>query len=195
MLRKIKILIVFSLVVFAGCGLFNTRGVEPPIVSRSNFIPPTAPEIVLENLTVAIFEKNVDNYNKCFVDTGYSPKRFSYTADISSQLQYPIFRYWNLSYENLYFTNLRSLTDPSATSNLFLSNEIINTTIDSVVYDYDYLLRFDHNKPSVAKTVKGKLRFVISSDNRSLWSISSWIDYKQNATDTTWSVLKANFSN
>ncbi len=194
MLKKIKILIFISFIL-SGCGLFNTRDVEPPIVSRSNFIPPTAPEIVLVNFINAISDKNVDNYMKCFTDTSFSPKKFYYTADISSQLQYPIFRFWNLSYENQYFTNLRSLTDPSASSILFLSNEIINTTIDSVVYDYDYLLRFDHNKPSVARTVKGKLRFVLSSDNRSLWSINSWVDYKQNSSDTTWSVLKANFSN
>ena len=195
MLRRIKILFFSVLIVSSGCGLFSTRDVEPPIISRSSFIPPTAPDIVLINFISAITEKNADNYMKCFMDTAYSPKRFIYTADITSQLQYPIFRYWNLSYENQYFLTLRSQTDPSATSNLFLTPENITPTIDSVVYDYIYLLRFDHNKPSVAKTVKGKLRFVISSDNRSLWAINTWIDYKQNDFDTTWSVMKANFSN
>jgi hypothetical protein len=195
LLRRIKILLFSVLIVSSGCGLFSTRDVEPPIISRSSFIPPTAPDIVLVNFISAITEKNADNYMKCFVDTAYSPKRFIYTADITSQLQYPIFRYWNLSYENQYFLNLRSQTDPSATSSLFLTPENITPTIDSVVYDYIYLLRFDHNKPSVAKTVKGKLRFVISSDNRSLWAINTWIDYKQNDIDTTWSVMKANFSN
>jgi hypothetical protein len=195
LLRRIKILFIFVFVSSSGCGLFGTRDVESPIISRSSFIPPTAPEIVLVNFISAITEKNVDNYMKCFVDTNYSFKKFVYTADISSQIQYQIFRYWNLGYENQYFTNLRSLTDPSATSNLFLTPENVTPTIDSVVYDYIYLLRFDHNKPSVAKTVKGRLRFVISSDNRSLWAINTWIDYKQNDGDTTWSVLKANFSN
>ncbi|HEY5123768.1 MAG TPA: hypothetical protein VIK14_08555 [Ignavibacteria bacterium] len=195
MLRNIKILIVFIIFAFSGCGLFDTRDVEPPVDARSNFIPPASPEIVIINIKFAISERNVTNYLQCFVDTSYSEKRFSYTADISSQIQYPVFHYWNLGYENSYFTNLRSFTNPSATSNLFLTNENFTGATDSVVFDADYLLRFDHQKPAVAKTTKGKLRFVLAVDSRSLWSIHRWIDYKINDSDTTWSVLKANFSN
>ena len=194
MLKKFKIIILF-LFLIQGCGLFNTREVEQPVDPRSNFIPPTAPEIVIVNFITAITEKNLNNYMDCFVDTTYSTRKFSYTADIASQIQYPVFRYWNLSYENSYFTNLRSLTNPASSSNLFLSNEIVTTTIDTVVYDSDYLLHVEHQKQAVAQTVKGKLRLVLSADSRNLWSIHRWIDYKVNDGDTTWSVLKANFTN
>ena len=194
MLKKFKIIILL-LFLIQGCGLFNTREVEQPVDPRSNFIPPTAPEIVIVNFITAITEKNLNNYMDCFVDTTYSTRKFSYTADIASQIQYPVFRYWNLSYENSYFTNLRSLTNPASSSNLFLSNEIVTTTIDTVVYDSDYLLHVEHQKQAVAQTVKGKLRLVLSADSRNLWSIHRWIDYKVNDGDTTWSVLKANFTN
>ena len=194
MLKKFKIIILL-LFLNQGCGLFNTREVEQPVDPRSNFIPPTAPEIVIVNFITAIAEKNLNNYMACFVDTTYSTRKFSYTADIASQIQYPVFRYWNLSYENSYFTNLRSLTNPASSSNLFLSNEIVTTTIDTVVYDSDYLLHVEHQKQAVAQTVKGKLRLVLSADSRNLWSIHRWIDYKVNDGDTTWSVLKANFTN
>jgi len=194
LLKKFKIIILF-LFLIQGCGLFNTREVEQPVDPRSNFIPPTAPEIVIVNFITAITEKNLNNYMDCFVDTTYSTRKFSYTADIASQIQYPVFRYWNLSYENSYFTNLRSLTNPASSSNLFLSNEIVTTTIDTVVYDSDYLLHVEHQKQAVAQTVKGKLRLVLSADSRNLWSIHRWIDYKVNDGDTTWSVLKANFTN
>lgn len=194
MLKKIKILILISLL-SSGCGLFDTRDVEQPVDPRSNFIPPTAPEIVIVNFVNAISDKNLNDYMACFVDTTYSTRKFSFTADIASQIQYPVFRFWNLSYENAYFTNLRSLTNPSSNSNLFLSNENITTTIDSVVYDTDYLLHVEHQKQSVAQTVKGKLRLVLSADSRNLWAIHRWIDYKVNDSDTTWSVLKANFAN
>jgi len=192
--KKIKILILIFLL-FQGCGLFDTRDVEAPVDPRSNFIPPTAPEIVIVNFNNAIIEKNVNNYIACFVDTSYSTRKFSYVADLASQSQYLVFRYWNLGYENSYFANLKALTDPSSNSNLFLSNQMVNTTSDTVVYDADYLLRFEHQKPTVAKTLKGKLRLILSSDSRSLWAIHHWIDYKVNDNDTTWSVLKANFSN
>lgn len=195
MRKKIKILILFVIFGASGCGLFDSRDVEPPIIPRSNFIPPTSPEIVVMNLVSAITEKDLNNYMQCFVDSNYSPKKFFYVADITSQVQYPIFHFWNLSFEYSYFINLLSLTNTSASSNLFLSNLNYNGATDSVVFDADYLLRFDHQKPGVAKTSKGKLRFVVSSDSRSLWSINRWIDYKENDTDTTWSVIKANFSN
>ena len=194
MQRKIKI-IFFLLLFISGCGLFSTRDVESPVDPRSSFTPPTAPEIVLVNLISAIVERNLNNYMACFVDSTYSTRRFSFTADVASQIQYPVFRFWSLTYENLYFTNLRSLTNSNSTSNLFLSNEVVTVTIDTVVYDYDYLLHIEHQKQSVAQTVKGKLRFVLGSDSRNLWSIHRWIDFKVNDGDTTWSVLKANFIN
>jgi hypothetical protein len=59
----------------------------------------------------------------------------------------------------------------------------------------DYLLRFDHQKTNVAKTLSGKLRFVMVINSKNLWAISNWIDFKSVDSDTTWSVLKANFSN
>jgi hypothetical protein len=193
LLKRINILIIFSFLLVSACGLFDLRESENPVDPRSNFIPPTSPEIVLVNIITAVAEKNLNNYMSCFVDTAYSSRTFVYTADISSQSQYPVFAFWNTNYEKNYFNNLLLLTNSSSTSNLFLSNELYSITPDTVILDADYLMRFDHQKPSVSKTVKGKLRFVLSSDTRNLWSINSWTDYKVNNTDTTWSVLKANF--
>jgi hypothetical protein len=85
--------------------------------------------------------------------------------------------------------------NPNATSNVFFSNPNLNTLSDSAVYDADYLLRVDHQKTNVAKTLKGKIRLVLSADSRNLWSIHKWIDFQSTSNDTTWSVLKANFSN
>lgn len=182
------------MLLFCGCSLFGLRDVETPTESRSHFDPPVTPYIVISNLIYAINEKDVNNYLKCFVDTSYTTKRFVYTADITSQIQYPIFSNWTLSNEKTYFNNLLSLTG-SNFSYLYLSNENWNNYSDSAVYDADYLLRFDHQKTNVATALNGKLRFIIVIDSKNLWSISRWTDIKLVDTDTTWSVLKANFSN
>ncbi len=71
----------------------------------------------------------------------------------------------------------------------------MNTGIDSAIIDSDYLLVYDHNKLNIAKVLKGKLRFILGIDNRSLWSIHNWYDFINDNNDTTWSVLKANFVN
>ncbi len=194
MLKKLKIFLLLFILI-SGCGIFDTRDVEPPTDPRSNFTPPTSPDIVIINLQFAVAEKNLINYMACFVDTNFSSRKFTYQADVNSQVQYPIFLFWNLSNEKAYYTNLLALTNAQSNSHLFLSNEMLNTSLDTAIYDADYLLRFEHQRTTVAQTLKGKLRFYMAADSRNLWSIHNWFDFKENADDTTWSVLKANFIN
>lgn len=193
MLRKFEIFAIL-IVLVSGCGLFDTRDIEPPTDPRSNYMPPTTPDIVIINLQFAIAEKNLNNYLLCFVDTNFSSRKFTFQADVNSQVQYPIFSFWNLSNEKAYYNKLLALTNAQANSHLFLSDEMLSISLDTAVYDADYLLRFEHQRTTVAQTLKGKLRFYMSADSRNLWSIHSWTDFKDD-NDTTWSVLKANFSN
>ncbi len=185
-------LILIQIFFVTGCGL---RDVEDPVTSRTTFVPPTSPDLVIINLQYSVIERDVNNYLQCFVDTSYSPRRYFYTADVSSQIQYPIFRLWNMQNEKTYYTSLISLTNPESNSNLFFTNPTLNTFGDTAVYDADYLLRFDHQKTTVAKTLTGKIRLILGADTRNLWSVHRWIDIKASSADTTWSVLKANFSN
>lgn len=189
--RKYKILFLVFLLA-AGCAL---RDSEDPVTSRTTYVPPTSPDLVLINLQFSIIEKDLNNYMLCFVDSSYSSRRYTYTADVASQIQYPVFRFWSLTNEKSYYQSLLSLSNENSSSNLFFSNSTLNTFTDTAVFDADYLLRFDHQKTTVAKNLIGKIRLILGSDARNLWSIHNWIDIKSGSTDTTWSVLKANFSN
>ena len=186
---------ILSVIFFGSCGLFDSRSVEPPTVSRSTYTPPTSPYIVMTNLNFAIAEKNLDNYMRCFVDSNFSPRRFSYFPDAVSQASYPVFMNWNLYNERIYFSNLITSTDPNSAANLFPDNLTVNNAIDSAVADMDYILVFNHNRGNVPKEVKGKLRFIMGTDSRGLWSVHSWYDFINENNDTTWSFLKANFVN
>ncbi len=187
--------LIFLALCLHSCGLFDTRDVQTPSQPRSTFTQPTTPDIVISNLNFAIAEKNLDNYMRCFVDTAFSPRRFKYFADAVSAASYPVFNGWTLTNERSYYNNLVSLTNENASSNLFLSNVSFSTGIDSTVVDSDYTLVFDHNRQGIAKVTKGKLRFIMSPDTRSLWSIHAWYDFILTSTDTTWSNVKANFVN
>lgn len=193
-MNKSYLILVFIAVatLLNSCAL---RDDETPTISRNTFVPPTSPDLVMVNLQFSIIEKDVNNYMSCFVDSNYSTRSYSYVPDVISQIQYPIFQNWKLSNEKTYFTSLLSLMNESATSNVFFSNPVLNTLSDTAVYDADYLLRADHQKTNVAKTLKGKIRLILSADSRNLWSIHKWIDFQSMNSDTTWSVLKANFSN
>jgi hypothetical protein len=186
-------LLLFAFV--SGCGLFSTRDVELPNTPRSNFIPPTTPDIVITNFTSAIFQRDINNYTSCISDSNFGGANFKYIPDVISQGTYPVFASWDKNKENSYFTNIVNQTSEASTSNLFLSNVTSTVSTDSAVYDSDYLLIFNHNRANVARQAKGKLRFVITHDSRNLWAIKSWTDFRVNDTDTTWSIIKANFAN
>ncbi len=174
--------------------MFDTREVQPPTGNRSTYVQPITADNVLDNLKFAIAEKNLDNYLKCFVDSNFSTRRFKFFPDALSQSQYPVFLNWSLNNERVYYSNLISFTSENASRNLFI-NSSVNIGIDSAIIDADYLLVYDHNKLNIPKVFKGKLRFIMGIDNRSLWSIHNWYDFVNDNNDTTWSVLKANFVN
>ncbi|CAN5416662.1 hypothetical protein BH10BAC5_BH10BAC5_19000 [soil metagenome] len=182
-------------VLVQGCGLFDTRDVETPTGPRSNFIPPTSPSIVIDNFISAISQKDINNYSNCLSDTSNSGRRFVFIPDVQSQSNYPVFNSWDRNKETGYFTNLVNQTSLESPSNLFLSNVTSTLSNDSAVYNADYLFLFTHNRTNLTKTARGSLRFNIRVDGRNLWSINSWSDFKSQASDTTWSVVKANFVN
>ena len=183
------------MVLLTGCDLFSTRSVEPPTDPRSNFTPPTSFDIVVQNMQFAIAEKNLNNYMQCFVDTNFTAGAFVFNADVEAEVQFPILDNWGIQKERSYFNNLLALTSPGETSTLFFSNELVLPSLDSVIYDSDYLLVFNHSKETVAKTVRGKLRFVLKPNQSNFWAIETWSDFKANPEDTTWSILKAGFVN
>jgi hypothetical protein len=64
--------LTFAILFISGCGLFETRTPEYPDTDGGTFIPPTSPDIVIDNFVECIKNKNIDNYISCFVETGYS---------------------------------------------------------------------------------------------------------------------------
>lgn len=186
-MKYILPILLLSLFSVVSC---NLRNDELPVTSRTTFIPPTSPELVIVNLQYAIIEKDLNNYMMCFIDTNYNTRKYSYIPDVISGIQYPVFRFWNTTNEKGYYNKLLSLTDPASTSNLFFSEMKWENYSDTAIFDARYLMRFDHTSSNVSKNLKGKLRIILSSDSRNLWAIHKWIDFQSVSTDTTWSVLR-----
>lgn len=179
-----------ALLFIKGCGIFDTRSPEPPNNIRSTYLPPTTPEIVIENLSFAIQEKNSENYLKCIAQSDYT-----YIPDSKSQLTYgQIFLNWNRQSEKNYLDILVSNTNNASTSVLFLDNKnftLINS--DSATFNAEYIVVFQH-RLNFPKSAVGNMTLYLSADENNLFNISRWEDFRQNDTDYTWSELKANFS-
>lgn len=191
---KFKYVTAFAAIVllFQGCGIFDTREPESPETVRSTYIPPTSADIVVDNLGFSIQEKNSENYSKCL-----SSVSFQYVPDSKSQLLYEqIFLNWNLLAEKHYLDNLISQTDQTSSSVLFLDNErFTQLSSDSATFQADYIFVFQHNNTSIPKSGNGNILLTIAADENSLFYIRKWEDFRQNDTDFTWSEFKAKFSN
>ena len=183
-------LLAVCLVIY-GCGIFDTRESEKPNTIRSTYIPPTTPELVIDNISFSVQEKNSDNYIKCV-----SPIGFQYVPDSKSQLIYgSLFVGWNSTSEKKYFDNLVGATEVTASSVLFLDNK--NFTLissDSATFNARYIIVFQHRISNIPKSAEGNVTMYLSTDENNLFYISRWEDYRINDTDFTWSELRANFS-
>ena len=185
-----------------GCNLFSTRNPESPLVNNSNFIPPTTPDLVLNNLQSSIKQKNVDNYISCFSDTNVNSKlQFIFTPSNDANEQFPnIFSSWNLSSERLYFNHLISNMDIGISPVLELSliSGYFPLGPDSVSFTCNYYLFAQHNRSLTPEKYSGKIQFTfIKNSSTGWWSIRQWIDQAiiNDTIPSTWSVLKAKFVN
>ena len=194
--RPALLLWALCLVLQAGCGLFEPRDPEAPSQGGLNYRPPTAPEIVIANLQSAIDQKSSANYINCFTDPSKTGRLFEFIPAVEASAVYPgIFDSWSRTEEEAYFQNLIAKSIPNSLSSLLLKLNTSVVTPDSVLFDYDYTLTFEHTDPSFPMTAKGRLQFSLATDNSNFWSIHRWQDFKSATDEATWSLFKGKFSN
>ncbi len=188
---------IFLVIFVYGCNIFQTRTPQPPQQGQSNYVPPTSPDIVIQNLKNAIAEKSVENYLSCLSDTGFGGRNFSFVPPSDVYVQYQqIFVNWDKNYsERTYFNNLIVRSPATSSPALTLSSEnYVSLSSDSVKYTADYSLLWPNNTSGSPQQVEGTLQFFLGIDRNQNWSIYRWIDLKIADSLTTWSILKAKFS-
>jgi hypothetical protein len=175
------------------CDIFKTRDPQEPSQAKSNFLPPTSPDMVLDNLKNSISEKNSINYIQCLANKPNGSFIFIPPPDVQNKYL-SVFSNWDLDYEKSYFENLKSHIQSNAKSDLGLTGNYTLTQTDSVIYNADYVLFVPHDLPSIPQVIKGNLQFSISRDKNNNWAITKWID-NRTSSQFCWSELKAQLSN
>jgi hypothetical protein len=187
---KIYIAFALTLLLFSGCDIFDTRQAERPVNSRSSFEFPASPEIVVQNLTNSLLEKNSQDYIACLVDSNYCAKTYSFVPSSGTGSIYPALAGdWSVKSEEQYFKNIvvKLTTDQGIT--LTLSNEKYYQGVDSTVYTADYKIQLPQSAVFTNSFFQGSLSFTMIMDSRSEWVITRWIDVKS-PTDLCWSDMK-----
>ncbi len=192
--RKWTVLLPALALLSLSCGLFETREPEQPSQSNCFSQPPTRPLIVITNLENAVIQKCVDTYAACFSPTG-SAHPYVFVPSPEGHEQYAaVFNDWTAGDEQAYFRNLVARSVTNGFSNLFLVPRDSVITADSVVYNFDYTLTFEHTEPGFPSAARGNLQFTLVPDANNFWAISRWADFKT-TTDITWSLFKGKFGN
>ncbi len=184
---KLIVIITLSLF-FSGCDLFSTRPAEKPNLPRSNFQQAATPQLLIENLVNSLGDKNVQDYLSCLTDSSFSNKKFIFIPSSSSATQFPTG--WGIRSEELYFNSFIGKVSSNNAVALTFTDDNYSTQGDSVVYTASYSLSVPNQDPTLPKLYAGNVRFYMSTDSRSLWTIDYWQDYSQNNNIPTWSELK-----
>jgi hypothetical protein len=192
--RNLGPILLFA-AMLAGCGLFETRDPEPPTGGSATFVPPTSPDIVLDNLENAVAERNTENYVRCLVDTLNSGQRFVFYPTSPAAGRYAAtFSSWGLQSERAWFAALKALSPKDAPAYLNLEGDFAVIAADSAIYEGKYELVIRHAVANVSETVRGNLQFVLHTDRNSIWSITRWTDISLQ-DETSWSEWKGRFAN
>lgn len=187
--------LLICVVVFTGCGLFETREPEAPSSGSSTFVPPTSPDLVIDNLENAVAEKSTENFLRCLVDTLSSSQRYEFLPTASAAGRYAsTFTEWSLQSERAWFSAVKAFSDADAPSGLTLTGSFSVIAADSAIYEGRYDLSFRHGVSSVAENARGTLQFILHTDRNSIWSITRWTDIPLN-DETSWSEWKGRFAN
>ena len=172
----------------AGCDIFQTRDPEKPVTGRSSYVLPSTPELVVQNITNSLKEKNLQDYMSCFVDSVYSQKNYRFIPSTEAAARYPVFFNWTLKSESGYFNNVKSKLSTTDVISIVFNTGTVTRYADSAQYIGQYLLTIPQKNASLLR-YEGQLRFTMIPGNGYAWVISAWEDFKSGSGDS-WSDLK-----
>jgi hypothetical protein len=185
-----KLVIILLLISSVSCDIFETREAEPPDQQRSNYVPATSPEILIQNLIDSFADKDVVNYQNTFV-TGLSNREFTFVPSSTALSRFQnLWLTWNIDAEVQYFNNMKtSVPDelPVLLSGLSLSPESFSIFGDSLRYNSEYFISVPQIN-SEALIFQGNLELSMINVS-TVWLVYFW---KDNAIEDnpSWSDLK-----
>ena len=192
MLRLISILTV--LLLLGACELFTPRESEPPVdvIDPYAWVPPTSPEIVLQNLSNA-FPAHKPNYHLDVLgnreDTG---SLFSFFPDQGVASAQPgVFDNWGYVEEENFVTKLFETLSADGLQRLEWQVEQLSPVDDryEIIADYQLTLSWGESETPMPQEYRGQATLTLLQNVDLLYEISVWQDLKSDSLPC-WSDLK-----
>lgn len=188
--NRFSILCFYLMIMSVITSCFNERSPKKP-EENTDWLSPTEPSILIENLQKAISTLNLNNYRRCIASENF---RFKADPTLTAN-NLGLFNAWTWDNETQYFNNLTQASKPiNANNSLQLINtRIINISSDSLELTADYNLSIYHQDTSFQSvTFAGLLSFQMKRNRQNEWQIASWQDNKTKSTPC-WTELRQHF--
>jgi hypothetical protein len=188
MKRLFLVAIVCLLVASCAKNPFSTRDSEPPTTRAGTFIPPTTPQIVLENLRLCYAELIISNFVQC-LDSNYA-----FTFDFSQGAQSDTG--WNFAQEvsltEKMFTDFNAAKTDRTLKITFTAQsgqpDVVLDSAATLVRGYTVVVADTTGKE--LSSFQGVARFEMSEGAFNFWAISKWRDLHLNLGTRSWAELK-----
>jgi len=192
MLRLISILTV--LLLLGACELFTPRESEPPVdvIDPYAWVPPTSPEIVLQNLSNA-FPAHKPNYHLDVLgNSEETGALFVFLPDQGVASSQPgVFDNWGYVEEENFVTKLFEVLDEEGLQRLEWEVEQLSPIDDryEIITDYSLTLAYGQSENPLPTQLKGQATLTLIQNVDLLYEISGWQDLKSDSLPC-WSDLK-----
>lgn len=192
---KLLVPILFVLILLGGCELFSPREAETPLDTTDPYawIPPTTPEIVLDNLSNA-FPAGKRNY---FLDVlkydQDGTQDFVFIPDPGIASSQPgVFAVWGYVEEENFITKLFDGLQEGGYQRLTWEVDQISPIGDSyeIIADYRLVLSYEEGHSQLPVQLGGQSTITIVQNSDLLYEISRWEDLNSD-TLSCWTELKA----
>lgn len=177
----------------AGCDLFRSRTVEPPLENGNGvtYPPPLQPDSVFVNFRNALTEQNQQEYMNCFFAAGDPGGTYQFIPD-PNVTGWQITTPWGYAEENQTIQYLFSLMMPSSPPFLSLTEQSRTAYgVDSVKISQTYHLLAPTSDPLLPSEVRGEADYVLARTETGFWAILRWTDLHGLEGQPSWTALKA----
>lgn len=182
------------LLLLGACELFTPRESEPPIdvIDPYAWVPPTSPEIVLQNLSNA-FPAHKPNYHLDVLGNSEETGAiFSFLPDQGVASSQPgVFDNWGYVEEENFITKLFDVLDEEGLQRLEWEVEQLSPIDDryEIITDYSLTLAYEQSGLTLPAQLKGQATLTLIQNVDLLYEISGWQDLKSDSLPC-WSDLK-----
>lgn len=172
---------------------FAMRDPEPPVLEQSGWEPAHSPVQLITNFQKAIAERDLEKYERCFVDANFSEKQFLFVPDpgvFSSHIA--TFENWSLDNEIKTMRQAFQYVPDDSISQLTWEETIREIMApDTAVLIRTFELKLGHTQTDLPRFYTGQISLRLLEDQRGEWVIFRWEDTQSVPEQKSWSFLKA----